>query len=103
MLLVGGAGVLLIASALARAARTTDSAAASTANDRWTPPDNYHYDDAASFRGLTTDGKVEHYDVAGHACVQTGLSYFAPLRALTSAMSTGRCCQESTTLFASCR
>ncbi|KWU41942.1 concanavalin A-like lectin/glucanase [Rhodotorula sp. JG-1b] len=75
MLLVGGAGVLLIASALARAARTTDS----TANDKWTPPDSYHYDDAASFRGLTPDGKVEHYDVAGHATVLPGVHDFIRL------------------------
>lgn len=82
MLLVGGAGVLLIASALARAAaaaRTTDS----TANDKWTPPESYHYDDAASFRGLTPDGKVEHYDVAGHACVHKLALLHAPC-ALTS-------------------
>lgn len=97
MLLVGGAGVLLIASALARAARTTDS----TANDKWTPPDSYHYDDAASFRGLTPDGKVEHYDVAGHACVHQ-LALGIPLRA-NLWVSTGRCCRVFTTLFASCR
>lgn len=101
MLLVGGAGVLLLASTLARAARTTDSAAASTANDKWTPPDSYHYDDAASFRGLTADGKVEHYDVAGHACVHQ-LALGLPLRA-DLRVSTGRCCRESTTLSASCR
>lgn len=57
--------------AVAAAARGEESESASTASDRWTPPGNYHYDPHSSFRGLTADGKVENYDVSGHAYVGT--------------------------------
>lgn len=63
----GTAALLLAAATLATAATAATRNADSTAGEKWTPPDNYHYDDAASFRGLTPDGKVDHYDVAGHA------------------------------------
>ncbi|GAA5881211.1 hypothetical protein JCM3774_000654 [Rhodotorula dairenensis] len=75
MRVVDGAGALLVAAALASAAARSDS----TASEKWTPPDNYHYDDAVSFRGLTPDGKVDHYDVAGHATVLPGVHDFIRL------------------------
>ncbi|GAA6026718.1 hypothetical protein JCM8202_002034, partial [Rhodotorula sphaerocarpa] len=65
--------------AVAAAARGEESESASTASDRWTPPENYHYDPHSSFRGLTADGKVENYDVSGHAAVLAGVHDFIRL------------------------
>ncbi|BGP48211.1 hypothetical protein JCM10450v2_004083 [Rhodotorula kratochvilovae] len=68
MLLVP-AGAALLAAGVAHAA----------SQETWTPPPNVHYEQAASWRGVSQDGRVDGFDVAGHAAVIPGVHDFLRL------------------------
>ncbi|BGP24666.1 legume-like lectin [Rhodotorula toruloides] len=69
-MLVPAASAALLAATFARAA----------SSERWTPPENLHYEAEHSWRGLTADGKVgSGFDVSGHASVLPGVHDFLRL------------------------